>query len=190
MRRGVFGVLVALGVLGAACTDGGPEESTFRGTGEVGAIEAGAVPAGGETDESIIGALVIDGDLAGLEECAAADDGFRVFVDEDTAFTPAKAKDDLDYYGGATVRVSGRVTKDGEVCTPIADSVADTGPLETDEADGDGRTGPGGAGTADATPKDDDATAPPEPTTSPNDPNDEGSITDPEETTSPGPENP
>jgi hypothetical protein len=90
------------------------------------------------------------------------------------------------------VRVRGRVTKQDDVCTPMADRLADTRPRRTpDGEDGDGADG--GSSVATATPGDedpaDDATAPPDPPTSPGvRPAEEGSITDPEETTSPAPD--
>ena len=44
-----------------------------------------------------------------------------VYVDDDTAFTPADASGDLEKVRGDTVQVTGSLTKDGDTCTPVAE---------------------------------------------------------------------
>lgn len=191
MRRGVFALAAVLAVFAGACTgDDDVELGAFNGNAEVVVVEPNAQPATDDpTGGTISGAVIVDeAGITGLDDCAATDDGFRVFVDENTSFTPSGAADDLESLRGETVRVSGRVTKTDDVCTPVADTIAAQDARGATSSPGDDD---GGASVATAPPggdddPSDDATSPPEPT--PNDPDDEGSITDPDETTSPRPD--
>lgn len=189
MRRRFPVLVAALGLVLGACNGDDVELAAFDGTAEVVAVEPDAQPAEQDTTGGTIsGAVILDETgITGLDDCAATDDGFRVFVEEDTRFTPAGAGDDLASLRGRTVRVSGRVTKNDDVCTPIAEAVAAQGAGGATSSPGEGAgTATAAPGTTDDDPGD-DATAPPAPTTTPNDPDDEGSITEPDQTASPRP---
>lgn len=167
----------ALTLVGAACASD-DDEGTFDVTGRVVTVEPSARPANDPDESNIIGAIVVQTDEP--EECENDPNGVRVYVDEDTDFTPTSAATDLKRLRGQTVNVSGSTTTDGDTCTPIADSVAATN--ASGSPGGSGETG-GTGGTAGSP----SATSSPKAT---NDPDDEGSITDTEETASPAPENP
>lgn len=194
MRRGALVLAAALGLVLGACNGDDVELAAFNGSAEIVAVEPNARPAEDDpTGGTISGAVIVDETgITGLDDCAATDDGFRVFVDENTSFTPSGAADDLESLRGEKVRVSGRVTKKDDVCTPIAETLAAQDAGDADDARATSSPGDGGASVGSGPPgadddPSDDATSPPLPTTTPNDPDDEGSITEEDTKTSPRP---
>ena len=187
MHLRVLGLLVAaaLFAIGASCASDDDGREAFNITGRVVSVEPAAQPANDPTDSEITGAVVVQAQAP--DGCQADANGVRIYVDDDTTFTPTDASADLEKVRGDTVQVTGQLTKDGDTCTAIADAVS---AADASASPGDGMedsTGGGGAGGASNSPG---ASSAPGATSSPNDPDDEGSIADTEETASPGPDNP
>jgi hypothetical protein len=160
-RRG--GIVLAAAVFvafGAACGGDEPEAEAFDLSGRVVSVEPGAQPADNPTDADFIGAIVIQS--AQPADCETDADGVRVYLADDASVTPSSASDDLDKLRGKTVDVSGDVTKDGDACTVIADSIAtqssdkskdDMGDMDMDDMDMDdsGDSDPAGTSAPGAT---------------------------------------